>query len=73
MFGVADRISLGVATEHGQGDGRVDEHAEEPQDEAHDHGPKAALGIQAFEKHAEEKDHEDRRRQIALHGLQVVV
>ena len=44
-----------------------------PSSEAHDHGPEAALGVQPLEEHAEEEHHEDRRRQIALHGLQVVV
>ena len=59
--------------EQAQRDRRVHEHAEEAEGEAHDHGPQAAFGVEALPKDAEEKDDKDRRRQVALHRLKIVV
>ena len=68
--------ALGVAAlESGQAerDWRVHAHAEESQRKTHQHGPKRALGVEPLEEDTEEKDDEDGRGQIALHGLQVGV
>ena len=56
-----------------QRDRRVHQHAEQAEDEADDHGPEAALGVEPLPEHAEEEHDEDRRRQVALDGLQVFV
>src|SRR6266567_9237430 len=40
---------------------RVHEHAEDAENETHNHGPERALRVHALEKHAQEKHHENRR------------
>src|ERR1035441_8514295 len=64
-----------VATKssHAERHGGVDHHAEYSQREAYDHGPEGARPVHTLNKDAEEEHDKDRRRQIALHGLQVSV
>src|SRR5262249_60191484 len=52
---------------------RVDGHPEKTQHKTNQHGPKRSLRIETLPEHPEEEHHEDRRREIALHRLQVVV
>ncbi len=54
-------------------DRRIDDHSEETKREADDHRPEAPVGVEALEKHAQEEHDEDGRREVPLHGLQVVV
>src|SRR6185369_10697170 len=51
----------------------IHHHPERADKEANDHGPKAALRVQAFPKNSEKEHNKDRWREVALHGLQVVV
>ena len=71
--GVIDRLPESRELLEAHRHGRVDQHAEHTEDEAHDHRPPAALGVEPLEEHAEEEDDEDRRGQVALNLLQVLV
>ena len=53
--------------------GRIDRQAEQAQEEPDDKCRQAAGAVQAFPEHAQEEHDEDRRRQVGLHALQVVV
>ena len=54
-------------------DRRIDEHTENSKDKTDDHRSERSLRIQPFPKHSEEKNDENWRRQIALHGLQIII
>ena len=56
-----------------QRDRCVHQHTEQANDKADNHGPQAALGIEAFPEYAKEEDHKNRRGQVALDGLQITV
>ena len=70
--GVSNSHSVLVAG-HPQRHRRIHQHAEDAHDEAYDHRPPTTLGVQPLEEDAEEEDDEDRRRQISLNGLQILV
>src|SRR4030095_9455100 len=72
-FRVALGCAVGVGAEETQRDGSIHEHPKASPDEPCHHGPETALGIEPLPKHAKEENDKNRRSEVTLHRLQVVV